>query len=86
MLFIDDGDARSVSTAHPLASVWDNGSDAIEMLKHEMEVRRLGLKNFGLKSINLGQPLSAPDICRAPASQIAYRVGGNEVLAAEFLS
>jgi Met-zincin/Domain of unknown function (DUF5117) len=59
MLFIDDGDGRGVGTAHPLASVWDNGSDAIATLRHEMEVRRIGLKNFGLKSISDGQPLSA---------------------------
>lgn len=59
MLFIDDGDGRSVSTAHPLASVWDNGADAVATLRHEMEVRRIGLKDFGLKSINVGQPLSA---------------------------
>jgi hypothetical protein len=61
MLFIDDGDARGVSTAHPLASVWDNGADAVATLKHEMEVRRLALKDFGLKSIAVGQPLSALD-------------------------
>ena len=59
MLFIDDGDARGVGTAHPLASVWDNGADAIATLKHEIEVRRLGLKNFGLNSIAVGQPMSA---------------------------
>jgi hypothetical protein len=59
MLFIDDGDARDVSTAHPLASVWDNGADAIATLRHEMEVRRIGLKNFGLNSISAGQPMSA---------------------------
>jgi len=59
MLFIDDGDARGVGTAHPLASVWDNGTDAIATLRHEMEVRRIGLKDFGLKSIAVGQPMSA---------------------------
>jgi hypothetical protein len=59
MLFIDDGDGRSIGTAHPLASVWDNGSDAIATLRHEMEVRRIGLKNFGLNSLAAGQPLSA---------------------------
>jgi hypothetical protein len=59
MLFINDGDGRAASTAHPLASVWDNGSDAIAMLRHEMEVRRIGLKNFGLNNIAAGQPLSA---------------------------
>jgi hypothetical protein len=59
LLFIDDGDARGVGTAHPLASVWDNGADAIATLRHELEVRRIGLKNFGLNSIASGQPLSA---------------------------
>lgn len=59
MLFIDDGDARSVSTAHPTASVWDNGSDAIATLRHEMEVRRIGLRSFGLNSVSQGQPMSA---------------------------
>jgi len=59
MLFIDDGDARSVSTAHPMASVWDNGTDAISTLHHEMEVRRIGLKNFGLNSVSAGQPMSS---------------------------
>jgi hypothetical protein len=59
MLFIDDGDARGVSTAHPLASVWDNGSDPIATLGHEMEVRRIGLKNFGVASLSNGQPMSA---------------------------
>jgi hypothetical protein len=59
MLFIDDGDGRGVGTAHPLASVWDNGADAVAGLRHEMEVRRIGLKNFGLNNISTGQPLSA---------------------------
>lgn len=58
-LFIDDGDARAAGTAHPLASVWDNGSDPVATLKHEMEVRRIGIRNFGLRSISVGQPLSA---------------------------
>jgi Met-zincin/Domain of unknown function (DUF5117) len=61
MLFIDDGDGRGVGTAHPLASVWDNGADAIATLRHEIEVRRIGLKKFGLHSISSGQPLSALD-------------------------
>lgn len=59
MLFIDDRDARDVGTAHPQASVWDNGSDPIAMLRHEMEVRRIGLANYGLRNIASGQPLSA---------------------------
>jgi hypothetical protein len=58
MLYIADGDGRPVGSAHPLASVWDNGGDAIEMLKHEMQVRRIGLRDFGLRNIPVGTPLS----------------------------
>ncbi len=58
MLFIDDNDGRGIGTAHPLASIWDNGSDPIATLRHEMEVRRIGMANFGLKSIPKGTPLS----------------------------
>ena len=43
MLYIADADARPASAAHPLASLWDNGADPIATLKHEMEVRRIGL-------------------------------------------
>jgi hypothetical protein len=38
--------------------VWET-TFAIATLRHEMEVRRIGLKNFGLNSIAVGQPLSA---------------------------
>ncbi|HVS33349.1 MAG TPA: zinc-dependent metalloprotease [Thermoanaerobaculia bacterium] len=58
MLFVKDSDARSVSAAHPLGSVWDNGSDPVAMLRHEMEVRRIALRDFGLRSIPVGTPLS----------------------------
>lgn len=58
MLFVKDSDARPVSSAHPLGAVWDNGSDPIAMLRHEIEVRRIALANFGLNSIPTGTPLS----------------------------
>jgi hypothetical protein len=58
MLFISDEDARPPGAAHPLASLWDNGSDPIAMLRHEMEVRRIGLSQFGLGSIATGTPLA----------------------------
>ncbi len=58
MLFISDADARPPGAAHPLASLWDNGDDPIAMLRHEMEVRRIGLSQFGLGSIPTGTPLS----------------------------
>ncbi len=58
MLFISDADARPAGAAHPLASLWDNGGDPVAMLRHEMEVRRIGLADFGLQSIRAGAPLS----------------------------
>jgi hypothetical protein len=58
MLYISDSDARGVETAHPLASIWDNGTDMIGYLRHEMNVRRIGLTQFGLSSIPRGTPLS----------------------------
>jgi hypothetical protein len=58
MLFISDADARPLGAAHPLANLWDNGDDPVAMLKHEMEVRRIGLAQFGLGNIPRGTPLS----------------------------
>ncbi|MGI8566041.1 MAG: zinc-dependent metalloprotease [Pyrinomonadaceae bacterium] len=58
MLFISDADARPAGAAHPLANLWDNGDDPIAMLRHEMEVRRIGLNQFGLGNIEQGTPLS----------------------------
>lgn len=58
MLFISDADARPPGAAHPLASLWDNGADPIAELRHEMEVRRIGLSQFGLGNIPSGTPLS----------------------------
>ncbi len=58
MLFISDLDARAPGAAHPLANLWDNGSDPVAMLRHEMEVRRIGIRQFGLRNVPRGTPLS----------------------------
>jgi hypothetical protein len=58
MLFISDADARPAGAAHPLANLWDNGADPVAMLRHEMEVRRIALAQFGLGNIPQGTPLS----------------------------
>jgi len=58
-LFIKDADARPVSAAHPLGSVWDSGSDPVATLRHEIEVRRIALEQFGLRNLPVGQPLSS---------------------------
>jgi hypothetical protein len=58
-LFVSDPHSRPVSAAHPLGSVWDNGGDPLEMLRHEMEVRAIALEQFGLRNIAEGRPLSS---------------------------
>src|SRR5207248_2994026 len=58
-LFVKDPDARPVSAAHPLGSVWDAGSDPIAQLRHELDVRRIALAQFGLRNLAVGQPLSS---------------------------
>ncbi|MCB1025818.1 MAG: zinc-dependent metalloprotease, partial [Acidobacteria bacterium] len=57
-LYISDGDTRPASAAHPLASLWDNGSDPIAELAHVLKIRQIGLNSFGLKNIGEGEPLS----------------------------
>ena len=59
ILFIKDQDARPVSAAHPLASVWDSPGDPVNMLRHEIEVRRIAIDQFGLRNLALGEPLSS---------------------------
>jgi hypothetical protein len=58
-LYINDPHARSVSAAHPLASVWDAPGDPVAGLRHEIEVRRIALSQFGLRNLAVGEPLSS---------------------------
>jgi hypothetical protein len=58
-LFVKDPDARPVSAAHPFGSVWDVGSDPIASLRHEIEVRRIALAQFGLRNLAPGEPVSS---------------------------
>jgi len=58
MLFLGDQDARPANAANPLGNLWDNGADPVATLRHEMKVRRIGLDQFGVKSIPVGSPMS----------------------------
>jgi hypothetical protein len=66
MLYIADGDGRGINTAHPLASIWDNGADPVGYLRHEMNVRRIGLAQFGLNNVRAGTPLSELEAALIP--------------------
>src|SRR5947209_8397732 len=58
LVFLTDQDARPEGSASPIAHLWDNGPDAAEGLRHELEVRRIGLAHFGEHNIAPGQPLA----------------------------
>ncbi len=58
LLFIADSDARPAGAAHPLASLWDNGSDPVANLKHELAVRKLAMSTFDITRIPEGRSLS----------------------------
>ena len=56
--FVADLDGRSSGTAHPDASVWDNGSDPVASLKNVMAVRAYALQRFGPSNLPEGRPQS----------------------------
>jgi len=58
LIFLTDQDARSPGTAHPQASLWDNGADAAAELDRMMAVRSAALARFGDNAIREGRPLA----------------------------
>jgi hypothetical protein len=56
--YVKDEHAREVGTAHPHGSVWDDGAEPLASLRHELEVRRIGLETFGPQSQPDGEPRS----------------------------
>ena len=58
MLFISDPDSRLNSSAHPRASLWDNGENTIDELERVLKLRQLALQNFGKASLQSGRPFS----------------------------
>jgi hypothetical protein len=61
--FVADNDARPVSAAHPLGSLWDEGPDPIAELRRMMAVRRAAVARFGNGALPAGQSLA--DLRRA---------------------
>jgi hypothetical protein len=61
--FVADNDARPVSSAQPLGSLWDEGPDPVAELRRVMQVRRAAVGRFGAGAIPAGQSLA--DLRRA---------------------
>jgi hypothetical protein len=66
MIYLSEGDARSPTTGHPLASLWDNGSDPVAALAQTMRVRRIAMTRFGEANLAAGRPLAALEEVFAP--------------------
>jgi len=84
LLFMAHNNNNFIGAGHQFAGVWDNGSNLVDHLKHEMEVRRIGLENFGPALIRNGEPLSTLEYVLLPLymhhrfqlNSAAHSIGG----------
>lgn len=58
LIFMAHNNNNFRGAGHQFAGVWDNGENLVDHLKHEIEVRRIGLENFSEKVIRRGTPIS----------------------------
>ncbi|MDA0805039.1 MAG: zinc-dependent metalloprotease [Proteobacteria bacterium] len=58
LIFMYHNNNNFRGAGHQFAGVWDNGDNLVEHLKHEIEVRRIGLENFSQNVIDRGTPIS----------------------------
>ena len=58
LIYMGHTNNNFIGASHQFASVWDNGSNLVDHLEHEIRVREIGLDNFGLDVIRPGTPLS----------------------------
>ncbi|MBT8147156.1 MAG: zinc-dependent metalloprotease, partial [Gammaproteobacteria bacterium] len=66
LLFMAHNNNNFVGAGHQYASVWDNGDNLVDHLKHEIEVRRIGLESFSQAAIRDGEPLSTLEYVLLP--------------------
>ncbi|WND03793.1 zinc-dependent metalloprotease [Temperatibacter marinus] len=59
LLYVQDGDSRSIASAHPRGAVWDNGQNAIDHLNEVMAVRAKAISTFGEANLRKGERASA---------------------------
>lgn len=55
LLYVSDGDSRSVGSGHIRGSLWDNGRDAVNELANVMQVRASALNRFGEGNLRRGE-------------------------------
>jgi hypothetical protein len=58
LFYISDEAARPESGVHPMAHLWDYGTDVIDQMDHILEIRQTALNNFGEEVIRMGRPMA----------------------------
>jgi len=88
LLFMDHNNNSFVGAGHQFAGVWDNGENLVDQLKHEIEVRRIGLANFSAAMVRNGEPISELEYVLLPLymhhrfqlNSAAQSIGGADYL------
>ncbi len=58
LLFISDEAARPQGGVHPKAHLWEYGSDAVDQLRHILNIREAALNRFGERNIREGRSMA----------------------------
>jgi len=85
-LYLSDGDARPEFASDPRTNLWDDAATPAEFLRHQMDVRRVAMRRFGLRNIRAGEPLGMLQERFAPVyfmhrfalNSLAKTIGGME--------
>ncbi len=66
LIYMGHTNNNFIGAGHQYASVWDNGSNLVDHLKHEIRVREIGLARFGTDVIPVGEPYSTLELVLLP--------------------
>ena len=66
LIYMGHSNNNFIGAGHQYASVWDNGSNLVDHLKHEIRVREIGLEQFGTDMIKTGEPYSMLELVLLP--------------------
>ncbi|MFN2567293.1 MAG: zinc-dependent metalloprotease [Gemmatimonadaceae bacterium] len=85
-LYLSDADARPEFAADPRSNLWDDAATPAEFLRHQVAVRRVAMRRFGLRNIRPGDPIALLQERLAPVyfmhrfaiNSVAKAIGGME--------
>lgn len=66
LIYMGHTNNNFIGASHQFASVWDNGSNLVDHLKLEIQVREIGLERFGIDAIQTGEPMSTLEFVLLP--------------------